>query len=291
MKQLNTFFIGILCLYTGNAIGQQEPAITQFWSTYASTNPATTGLFYKHAANAHYRNQWDGVNGAPNTLNLNYAMRLDAIRSGVGIAYRHDAIGFNRQHKFLVNYAYHLKLKETVLSFGAAGGIEFFRIKNDFFIPPTTINDPSLPSSNSKDATFTSNIGIAFHSKVLNAGISCTQLNAPKFLLSGSTYSAARHYWFFLEHHHEFTDDLSIQPRIQIVTDGVKNTYMASLMAVLYKNWWFGANYSVDQYIGGMLGYDFFGRYRIGYGYDYTTNKLSNASKGTHEIVLSYLIK
>lgn len=291
MKQLNTLLFAILCLFAGNAIGQQEPAITQFWNTYASTNPATTGLFYKHAANAHYRNQWDGVNGAPNSLNVNYGMRLDAIQSGVGIIYRHDAIGFNRQNNFLANYAYHLKLKETVLSFGVAGGVEFLRIKNDAFITPTPVDDPSIPTGDSKDAVFTSNIGIAFHSEVLNAGISCTQLNAPKSLLDAASYYAVRHYWMFLEYRHEFTDNLSIQPRIQIVTDGVKSTYMASLMAVLYKNCWFGVNYSVDQYIGGMLGYDFFGKYRIGYGYDYTTNKLSNVSQGTHEIVLSYLIK
>ncbi|MDH4472673.1 MAG: PorP/SprF family type IX secretion system membrane protein [Fluviicola sp.] len=291
MKELKTLLIAIVCFYSANAFGQQEPAITQFWSTYASTNPATTGLFYKHAANAHYRNQWDGVNGAPNTLNLNYGMRLEKIKSGVGIVYRHDAIGFNRQHKFLANYAYHLKLKETVLSFGVAGGVEFFRIKNDFFITPTPVDDPSIPTPSSKDAAFTSNIGIAFHSNVLNAGISCTQLNAPTFLLSGSTYSASRHYCMFLEHHHEFTDNLSIQPRIQIVADNVKSTYMASIMTVLYQKLWFGVNYSVDNYIGGMIGYDFYGRYRIGYGYDYTTNKLSNVSKGTHEIVLSYLIK
>ena len=45
MKQLNTLLFAILCLFTGNAIGQQEPAITQFWSTYASINPATTVCF------------------------------------------------------------------------------------------------------------------------------------------------------------------------------------------------------------------------------------------------------
>lgn len=290
MKQLNTLLFAILCLFTGNAIGQQEPAITQFWSTYASTNPATTGLFYKHAANAHYRNQWDGVNGAPNTLNLNYGMRLESIKSGVGISYRHDAIGFNRQNKFLANYAYHLPLGETVLSFGAAGGVEFFSLKESAIIPPTTINDPSLPSSNSKDAIFTSNVGIAFRSKALNAGISITQLNAPTFSL-GTSYYAARHYWFFLEYQYDFTDNLVIQPRIKIVTDAVKSTYMASLMAVIHKNWWGGINYSFENYIGAMFGYDFYGKYRIGYGYDYTTNKLSNVSQGTHEIVLSYLIK
>ncbi len=291
MKQLNTLLFAILCLFAGNAIGQQEPAITQFWNTYASTNPATTGLFYKHAANAHYRNQWDGVNGAPNSLNVNYGMRLEKIKSGIGVVYRHDAIGFNRQHKFLANYAYHLKLKETVLSFGVAGGVELLSIKKSAFITPTPVNDPSIPTPGGRDAAFTSNVGIAFHSKVVNAGISCTQLTAPKFLLNTSTYSATRHYWMFLEYHHEFTDNLSIQPRIQIVTDNVKSTYMASIMAVLYQKLWFGVNYSVDNYIGGMIGYDFQGKYRIGYSYDYTTSKLSTVSKGTHEIVLAYLIK
>ena len=123
-------------------------------------------------------------------------------------------------------------------------------------------------------------VSVASHSSML-----------PTIYLERQTYTTVRHYWLFLEYQVDFTDNFIIQPRIQIVTDAVKSTYMASLMVVLYKNWWAGVNYSVDNYIGGMIGYDFYGKYRIGYSYDYTKNKLSNVSQGTHEIVLSYLIK
>ncbi|HLP53775.1 MAG TPA: PorP/SprF family type IX secretion system membrane protein [Fluviicola sp.] len=292
MKHLEILFFTALCFVTGNAFSQQEPVTSQFWNSYLHTNPATAGLFYKHAANAHYRNQWVGVNGAPVTLNVNYAMRWEKIRSGLGMTYQYDEIGFNRTNKALVNYAYHLKLGETALSFGAAGGLDFLTISHPEFIGSTSANDPLIPSGDTKySPQFTSNVGIAFHSNFLNAGISCTQLNEPTFKKNTTEYNAARHYWLFLEYNHDFSDNFSIQPRIQIVTDEVKATYMASIMTTLYQKLWFGVNYSVDNYIGGMIGYDFFGKYRVGYGYDYTTNKLNNVSQGTHEIVLSYLIK
>ncbi|MES2555600.1 MAG: PorP/SprF family type IX secretion system membrane protein [Bacteroidota bacterium] len=292
MKQLHAISFAILCLCTGTIFGQQESAITQFWNTYQYSNPATTGLFYKHAAIAHYRNQWVGVNGAPNTLSANYAMRLDAIRSGVGIAYQYNEIGFNRTNKVLGNYAYHLKLGETSLSFGVAGGIEFLRVKYPEFITPTPAEDPAVPSGDTRyDPRFTSNVGIVFHSNYFNAGISCTQLNEPNFKWGTTSYTNARHYWLFLEYEHYFLETILLQPRIQIVTDAVKATYMASLMVSFDNNLWGGINYSVDNYIGGMIGYDFRGKYRIGYGYDMTSNKLSTISKGTHEIVLSYLLE
>ncbi len=279
----------IFCCFEG-VFAQQEVSYTQFWNSYIHTNPATTGLFYKHAGNAHYRNQWDKVNGAPNTLNVNYAVRLSAIHGGVGVSYRYETIGFNRTNMGLVHYAFHWKLGETLLSFGASAGIARFSI-DKAWIPPSTLDDPSLPPSKYSKSVFTSNIGIVLHREKWNVGVSCTQLNSPSINQGTVNYNTARHYFLFADYNYDFSENLSFKPQIQVVTDAVKYSLNSSLMITIFKNTWTGINFSPNNYLGLMLGYDFKGRYRVGYGYDYTTNKLSSVSKGTHEIVLSYLLK
>jgi len=281
---ISTFFCSI------NLFAQQEISFTQFWNSYLHTNPATTGLFYKHAANAHYRNQWDKVNGAPNTLHVNYAAKVGSIHGGAGISCLYETIGFHRINTGLVHYAYHCELGKTILSFGVSAGIERLSINKEW-IPPTTLDDPSLPASSYSKLQFTSNVGIVFHREKWNIGISCTHLNAPSIMFETVKYNTARHFWLFADYNYDYSENLSFKPQIQVVTDAVKFKLSSSLMVTCYKKIWTGINFSPNNYLGAMLGFDFNRRYRLGYGYDYTINQLSSVSKGTHEIVLSYLLK
>jgi type IX secretion system PorP/SprF family membrane protein len=288
-------FLTITCVLTaGLTFSQQAINTTQFWNTNLHNNPAVAGLQYKHAAHALYRNQWDGVNGAPNALFVNYAARVDRIHGAAGVSYTYDVIGFNRQHEVLGHYAFHLPVGErNIFSGGISGGILDFSTKAGW-TPPNTMNDPMLPESSS-NTEFTMNAGIAFHAPRWNAGFSCSYLNAPTIRLksiAGSevSYTAARHYWLFADYTFDLGEHIHLRPQVQLLTDAVKHGHNASVM-VLVKNFWGGINFSFEQYAGLMVGYDFYGKYRVGYSYDYTTNQLSSVSRGTHEIVLAYLLR
>lgn len=271
------------------AFSQQAMSTTQFWSTNLHNNPAVAGLNYRHEANALYRNQWDGVNGAPNGLFVNYSAKVDKIHGAAGISYDLDAIGFNRQHTVLAHYAFHLPIKSSILSFGVSAGTMTLGIKPDW-VPPTTSSDPALPQESTR-TDFTSNVGVAFHAPQWNAGFSISMLNEPFFRMANNVkFNTVRHYWLYADYTYNVTDHFSLKPQIQFITDAVKITHNACVRAQIW-NFWTGITYSHENYVGGIIGYDFKGKYRIGYGYDITTNKLSSVSKGSHEIVLSYLLK
>lgn len=53
---------------------------------------------------------------------------------------------------------------------------------------------------------------------------------------------------------------------------------------------WLGASYRYKDGYAGMLGVFVSDHFHLGYSYDYTTSRLNNFSKGTHEILLGFII-
>jgi type IX secretion system PorP/SprF family membrane protein len=273
---------------------QQDPRSSFFWNNYMHTNPAMTGAIYKHHANAQWRNQWTKVNGAPTTLWLNYAMKLDSINSGIGVSYEYDVIGSNRQHTALTSYAYHIPVKNMFLSFGISAGIVNLSFTQQGFV----INDPYDPVVPSSNQTFfRGDLGIALHGEKWNAGLSGTKLNG-YFTRSSGPYDLAPHYWAFGDYSFQFGENWKLTPRAQVGTD-LKVTYSIVALTASWKNLWFGAtaaNLHTGRgfELGPMIGYDIVGKFRVGYSYEFGVNShFSNAinNNATHEIILSYQLK
>jgi type IX secretion system PorP/SprF family membrane protein len=53
---------------------------------------------------------------------------------------------------------------------------------------------------------------------------------------------------------------------------------------------WIGASYRTGEGFAGMVGVNISNTLNVGYSYDYTTSKLNTVSKGTHEIMIGFLI-
>lgn len=291
IHQISVVFFLFGCL---NAFAQQEPRSSFFWNNYMHTNPAMTGAHYKHHANAQWRNQWTNANGAPTTLWANYAMRLDSIHHAVGVSYEYDVIGNQKSHTALVTYAYHLPLKNAILSLGASVGINAVNFEYNW-IPPSTppSSDLGIPSD---ENMFQADFGVALRGEKWNCGISATQLSSP--LYSSNYYSPAIHYWAFGDYTFNLGEKWTFTPRAQVFTDTKKFTAVLAMVANFKERLWFGTTLSTPELdgigVGPMIGYDIHGKYRIGYTYEYWSRKSSFGSiqqNGTHEIILSLQLK
>lgn len=278
---------------SNHSFSQQDPRSTIFWNQYMYTNPAMTGAVYKHHANAQWRNQWTKINGAPTTLWLNYALKLDSINSGVGVSYEYDVIGVNRQHTALASYAYHIPIKKMFLSLGISAGIVNISFNNKYFVFNDP-NDPVIPSSN--QTFFRGDFGIALHGEKWNAGVSGTKLNG-YFTRSSGPYDLAPHYWVFGDYTFQLGENWKLTPRAQAGSD-LKYIYSIVGLTASWKDLWFGAT-AANPFDGGaelglMIGYDIVGKFRLGYAYEFGVNThLSNSIKNnaTHEVILSYQLK
>ena len=284
--------IGLFTCFLTTVYAQQEPMSTQFRSTMLNSNPAIAGLDYLHEANVLYRSQWVNVNGSPNTLFANYAYRSRKLHGAVGFSYMYDVIGFNKEHKLLLHYAYHQPITRALtVSGGVSVGMGFFKLDSPNWITSQSLNDPSLPGT-SNDAAFHVNTGIVFKGRKWKLGASMTQINEPVYHLKNVDYYALRHTFIFGEYRFKLSEKLFVIPAAKWYAVDKFYTF-TGMTRVEIGNLWTGISYSqhdLRNYIGGMIGYDFKGKYRIGYSYDYTTNALQNVSYGTHEVTMAFLM-
>lgn len=280
-------------IVSSSSFSQQDPRSSFFWNNYMHTNPAMTGAIYRHHANAQWRNQWTKINGAPTTLWLNYALKLNSINSGVGVSYEYDVVGLNKQHTALASYAYHIPVKKMFISLGMSVGAINLSFNKSGFVSNDP-NDPAIPKSN--QTFFRGDLGIAFHGEKWNAGLSCTKLNA-YFTRSSGPYDIAPHYWVFGDYTFHLGENWKLTPRAQVGSD-LNVIYSILALTASWKNLWFGATaanpFNGGMELGPMIGYDIVGKFRVGYTYEFGVNShFSNSIKnnGTHEIILSYQLK
>mgnify|MGYP000170640585 FL=1 len=86
--------VSLFTLCIGNfSNAQQDKLITHFMYDKMSLNPGETGIDEGICATTMYRNQWDKVNGAPNSAILNVEANLSRyIPVNVGVSFFHDAM-------------------------------------------------------------------------------------------------------------------------------------------------------------------------------------------------------
>lgn len=286
------------------AQAQQDVALTHFIYNKMAVNPGETGIEDGACGNLIYRNQWDKVNGAPNSFLFNGAVNLPSImkssplNAGIGINVVHDAIGFNRQNNFMLNYSQHFDIGNGKLGVGVSFGVINFG-NNPVWVPPNTMADASIPAGSSA-MTIDANFGIFYRSTNWYAGLSSTHLPAPRLaqesvLGTGNVeYDAARHYYFMggytLRGIGDPQSDIDFQFMGQ--TDAIKTSVNLNARYI-YKGFAYGglAFRNADA-ASVLLGFRVFNSARpggyftgwAGYSYDLTIGKIANISNGTHEM-------
>jgi type IX secretion system PorP/SprF family membrane protein len=289
---ISTFF----ALASGVVNAQQEKLLTHFIYDKMSINPGSTGMLQGISGTMIYRNQWDKVNGAPNSVLFNGEANLDRVfHGGAGISFYHDAIGEMRQNNLLLNYSFPVRF-QSLGTLGIGIGLGLVNVGfNPAWIPPQTINDPLLPI-----ATGGSNMDLNFGlfwqgDKPYYVGFSMTHLTQAD--IKNVNYTNARHMFLMGGYTMEnvFGAGKSIDAQALMRTDMVKYSaelnvrYLHSLDLIKGSQVYAGVTGRISDGVGLMLGYQPNAAMTIGYSYDITMNKLSSISRGSHEFVLRYI--
>lgn len=274
----------ILFLFSFPSFSQQEPLTGFYWRNYSFYNPAMGGVENKHEGNAIYRSNWDKVNGAPRTLSTNYGMNI-ADNHGVGMNYRFETSGNTRIHQVKANYNLQLKLKSNrKFVLGTAVGYQNLDATHTWN-PPSTNIDPLLPVTNTD--IFGVDVGAAYFGENLVAGISATQLT----IYRSSSYHPTPHLFGNIRYH------LHMSPNPYYI---ILETQLRTDLVAYSQDFNIGFNW--NELIEARVGYrtsdavivslagTLKEKFRIGYIYEITTNKLSSVSLGTHELSVGFYI-
>jgi type IX secretion system PorP/SprF family membrane protein len=283
----------VLLFVAAKSSAQQEKLITHFIYDKMSLNPGSTGLDDGICATTIYRNQWDKVNGAPNSAVLNLEANMNRFfPGGLGISFYHDAIGFYRQNNVLLNYSYPLQIQGAgTLGIGLGIGLINFGA-DPTWVPPTNAVDNSLPAgwaANNMDMNF----GLYFKGdQDYYVGFSTTHMNQSILKQTvgviDNQYSLRRNYYLMAGKKFKNIASGDIDVQMLLRTELVK--YSAEINArYLWRNIAYGGlTFRTSDAVGLMLGYVPFTNFTVGYSYDITVNQLSSISRGSHEILMKY---
>ena len=295
-KQLYLF--SIICVSIAQyTFAQQDAAVTHGMYTKMTFNPGATGSEDGICGSLIYRNQWDRVNGAPNSVFFNVEANLNRfVRNlGAGVSVVHDAICFNRQNTAHLNLSYKIKLPNSdFISVGVGAGIVNMGQNPIWVTPQPGVVDNLLPQSFAA-TNMDFNFGIFYRSQQnFYVGISSTHLSESVLASATSsllTYNTARHYYLMGGwKKEEILSNWDLDLNTLLRTDMNKFSFDLSARMFYQQRFYGGVGFRNSDAVLVLLGMEVIPNLTIGYSYDITTNRLANISWGTHEIMLRYCI-
>ena len=166
MKTKSNLTKGILMIIiiagglTSNA--QQDPMYTQYMFNTQTINPAYTGTWESFSFMVLGRQQWAGLEGAPQTYTFSMQAPLKNERVALGLNLISDVIGLEKRFYMFGDYSYLLPINDEMkLRLGLKGG--FTNYTNNLLeyqtnAPGSGITDPAFMGE--IDRKFVPNFGV-----------------------------------------------------------------------------------------------------------------------------------
>ncbi len=327
MRQLFLILCAVVTITTLRA--QQQPHYTQYIINNYIINPAITGIENYTDVKISHRHQWVGLQDAPVTTYLtlhkplgkqddrttatsfetpgenprgrNFWQDYEAAKphSGIGLKIINDRTGPINRFAGYVSYAYHIGISaQTSIAAGFEAGvrnISLDRSKLDFGaanpVDPAVYNSKEI---NQLKPDF--GAGVWVYSANYFIGLSAQQIIPQKIYFADQTVKqetgklvphlfATAGYRFFID------DDVTMLPSIMFKYVQPAPVQFDINTKFQYRDlFWLGASYRYKDGVAGMFGVNVSNTFNLSYAYDYTTSRLNTVSKGTHEIILGFLI-
>lgn len=271
---------------------QQEAQYTQYIYNTMSFNPAYTGARGRLNVLGLYRNQWSGINGAPETFNLSIDSPVGRTgQVGIGAEFISDQIGPSKQSTVAGNFSYVIPFDNGFhLDFGIKAGM------TTLDIDPGKLNiyDSSnvfLDLTNRTMPIF--GVGAYLYARTWYLGISTPNLLETKHYddVKISKASERMHLYMIAGYYWTISDNFYLKPAILVkAVSGAPLSVDLSLNAVIHDQLILGAGYRFDAALSAMTGFQITENILMGYAYDFTTSELTRYNNGSHEVFLRFEI-
>jgi type IX secretion system PorP/SprF family membrane protein len=328
---MKRYIIGWFFLFlVSDVCAQQIPHFSQYMLNGFLVNPALAGSENYGEVKTGYRNQWAGIEGAPESYYLTVQMPLnkrnlqttatsiptrgktgskalfqDYNKKEVVLSKPHHGIGFTaitdkagalKRSDFSLTYAYHLPLtKELKMSAGLSGGVSIYRV-NEAGLHLTDPNDPTFIGGNYNRVKPNITASTLLYSKRLFIGSSSTQILQDE-LSAGyndqDTHKASTRVHHSLMGGYKIALDpkFSILPSVLIKYASPAPLSVDTNLKVLYKDIvWAGGSYRQNNSVVLLGGINVSNMLQVGYAYDMATPSISKMAGGAHEVVLGLMI-
>ncbi|HEY6503761.1 MAG TPA: type IX secretion system membrane protein PorP/SprF [Chitinophagaceae bacterium] len=223
---------------------------------------------------------------------------------GVGLTVLNDKTGnFNRFTTY-ATYAYHLGLNaRTNLAAGFSAGFTIVGLNADgkAFFGPTFPSDPALAGTTGEVNKMKPDLGAGLwlYSADYFIGLSAQQIIPQKLAFADDATFESKgmlvpHIFLTGGYRFMINDDINAIPSVMVkyISGAFKNDYQAEVnLKVQYRDaLWIGGSYRQFDGYAAMLGLNVANTFNIGYSYDFTQTDLRTYSRGTHELMIGFLL-
>lgn len=273
-------------------LAQQDPQFSQNMHNHITVNPGFAGVRGTWVVSGIYRNQWQGMEGAPETyaFSVDAPLRIGYADGGVGLNLMSDRLGMQTHLHLMLNYAYKLKFSFGVMSVGAKIGIVNSKIEGEYhFVEGGDSNDPALNKEEVSKIMFDAGMGVFLSGDRYYAGVAVSHLTRPEMTV-GET---GRFFWtrhLFLTGGYAFhlSPQWKLQPSVFMKTDFISAQYSINSNFIYNERYWGGVSYRYEEAVSFMGGVELKNGLNVGYSYDWNTGNVGRHLGGSHEVTLSY---
>lgn len=305
------FMIAFIALTGFAATAQQDAHYSLYMFNGLYLNPAYAGSHEVVDLMGIYRHQWAGIDGAPRSGNISVHGALPRNQYGLGLTVSGDHIGLTTSVSATGSFAYRIKVKKTKICLGVQASATYYRQDNTSAIPN------ELQAQGYYDQIYSVNrsliipnvgAGIYVYGKKYYVGFSVPHIlpaSLNKKLELNATDAVAHQY-----NHYILTagvvigkETSKVKVRPSFIAKYVKGLdrnipdFDLSLGLLFVDRFWLGGTYRLASGLDNKKGSAVVAwfeckitqRLRVGYGFDYSLNRLNNFAKyGSHDIMLGY---
>ncbi|MBI3511068.1 MAG: type IX secretion system membrane protein PorP/SprF [Bacteroidetes bacterium] len=300
---LHIFSISLLCVLCAGKLSAQDPELTQFYASPIYLNPALAGSNICPRMCMSYRAQWPGIYGTYSTMAFSVDRLAYKVKGGIGLIVVNDraAKGTLNTTGIGLIYAPTIPLSHTVsVSAAIQAGywqktVDWNKLTFGDMIDPKRgfiYNTDEVPGMQRK-GNFDLAAGMVLSSRHFFAGVAVHHILQPNESFLNGTSILPRKYTAhaggIIPLGESRYDESYISPNVMYQQQGDFKQLDLGIYVKkesIVGGLWYRGNDSFILLIGvesGLL--------KIGYSYDVTVSKLSNATAGSHEITLGYTMK
>jgi type IX secretion system PorP/SprF family membrane protein len=298
----NIKFLYLLLLLPAFASAQSDQHYTMFMYNKLLYNPAYTGSRDVVSANGVYRDQWDGINGAPKTFSATIdapvgSYMLPFHKVALGLSFTNEQVGVEQNQNIVAYYAYRIKLETSVLSFGLQAGAKLYTA-NYSQLNPYQQNDLNL--THDIKNVFLPNFGAGAYWSGENfyAGLSVPNIlqnyyDEKERKINNERAREIRGYYLSGGYVIPVSENFQIEPQVMGRYAG-NATYQLpfnadlNVSAIIYQRFLFAVTYRTDKSVEGIVHVQATKNINIGYAYDYLMSALQGYNNGSHELVIGF---
>lgn len=308
---------------------QQLPHYTQYVLNNYILNPALAGIENYTDARLSHRHQWSGIEGAPvttyftihtplkkddygritatgyqpsngNVLGDPYFRTYEAppAHAGVGLTVLNDRTGPLNRFTVYGTFAYHVPLSaQLTLAMGASAGVSQLSLRqNEVDFGDATV-DPAVNGQGTINKLKPEvNAGLWLYGRDFFVGAAVQQLVPSKVAWADNNVVPAQgkmepHTFLTAGYRFFLSEEFSLLPSLMVRYVAPTPLAVDINTKLQYRQLvWLGATYRYQEGFAGMAGITIAKGMAVGYSYGYTTTKLNTVSRGSHELMIGFIL-